>query len=98
MGLGLALASTFMITDAMKNLYGKPRPDLLSRCMPDIANAAKYVVGGFANTVQEGILVSYQICTQPDQSILNDGFAAFPSGHSSCKLIHPRESPLVLQC
>ena len=86
LGLGLTLASTFFFTDAMKNLFGKPRPDLLSRCDPDIANLQQYVVGGFGSQVAGGIqLVSWKICRQSNLSILNDGFVSFPSGHSSCK-------------
>ncbi|MCJ1382623.1 hypothetical protein MMC17_005736 [Xylographa soralifera] len=83
MGLGLALAAAFMITDGMKNLFGKPRPDLLARCNPDMANLQKYVVGGFGTATSGGLLVSWQICRQTNLSILNDGFASFPSGHSS---------------
>ncbi|MCJ1436268.1 hypothetical protein MMC27_005646 [Xylographa pallens] len=83
MGLGLALAAAFMITDGMKNLFGKPRPDLLARCDPDMANLQNYVVGGFGTATSGGLLVSWQICRQTNLSILNDGFASFPSGHSS---------------
>jgi len=86
MGLGLALASAFLLTDGMKNLFGKPRPDLLSRCNPDLKNIQNYAVGGYGDQITEGILlVSWHICRQTDMSILNDGFASFPSGHSSCK-------------
>ena len=85
LGLGLALASALCLTDGMKNLFGKPRPDLLSRCIPDVANLEKYVVGGYGGKVPEGmVLVSWEICTQTDLSILKDGFVSFPSGHSSC--------------
>ena len=85
MGLALACASAFFLTDAMKALFGKPRPDLLSRCNPDLANIQKYTVGGYGNEIIEGIvLVSWQICRQKDMTLLNDGFYSFPSGHSSC--------------
>ncbi|KAH7371913.1 PAP2 superfamily-domain-containing protein [Cadophora sp. MPI-SDFR-AT-0126] len=83
LGLALALAASFLITQGMKNLFGKPRPDLLSRCHPDLANSSQYIVGGFPNT-QEGFnLFSAAICKNPDKSILDDGFRSFPSGHSS---------------
>lgn len=86
MGLALSLAGAFLLTDGMKNLFGKPRPDLLSRCNPDLANIQKYALGGYGDTINEGILlVSWHICRQTDMAILNDGFASFPSGHSSCK-------------
>lgn len=91
MGLALACASAFLITDGMKALFGKPRPDLLSRCNPDLANIQKYAVGGYGNQLSEGILlVSYHICRQSDMSVLNDGFYSFPSGHSSRKIIDTR--------
>src|SRR4051812_21293237 len=38
LGLCLSLALSFVITNGMKNLFGKPRPDLISRCNPDLAN------------------------------------------------------------
>jgi membrane-associated phospholipid phosphatase len=76
LGLSLSLAAAFLITDGMKNLFGKPRPDLLSRCNPDLANVPRYAVEGFN-------LVTAAICQQTDLSLLNDGFRSFPSGHSS---------------
>lgn len=83
LGLGLSLAAAFLITDGMKNLFGKPRPDLLSRCNPDLANVAKYAVGGFSNTQEGFVLVAASICQNTDKSTLEDGFRSFPSGHSS---------------
>ncbi|KAI0967106.1 acid phosphatase/Vanadium-dependent haloperoxidase [Xylaria arbuscula] len=92
LGLALSLISAWIVTNGMKNLFGKPRPDLLSRCEPDIANLAKYIVG-FNNpmlakevatgAIYTGQLVSASICTNPDKSFLNDGFRSYPSGHSS---------------
>jgi len=83
LGLGLALASAFLITDGMKNLFGKPRPDLLSRCNPDLSNIANYAVGGFADTQEGFLLVTAAICQNKDKSMMDDGFRSFPSGHSS---------------
>lgn len=88
LGLALSLASAWFITNGMKNLFGKPRPDLLSRCNPDIENFTKYIVGGEA--VADGFqrLVSADICRGMEnrddaQSLLEDGFRSYPSGHSS---------------
>jgi membrane-associated phospholipid phosphatase len=83
LGLGLSLATAWFITNGMKNLCGKPRPDLLSRCQPDLANLQQYLVGGIANSSSNGQLVSGDICKNPDDGVLQDGFRSFPSGHSS---------------
>lgn len=86
LGLALALASVFFFTEGMKNLYGKPRPDLLSRCDPDLTTQDPNVLVGFEGDVRNAIrLVSSTICRQNDKSKLDDGFSSFPSGHSSCK-------------
>ncbi|KAL3450207.1 phosphatidic acid phosphatase type 2/haloperoxidase [Aspergillus insuetus] len=73
----------FFFTQGMKNLFGKPRPDLLSRCQPDMANAAAHAVGGFTGEGMAGQLYSASICRQEDADILDDGFRSYPSGHSS---------------
>ncbi|MCJ1308117.1 hypothetical protein MMC25_001769 [Agyrium rufum] len=84
MGLALALASASFVTHGSKNLFGKPRPDLLSRCQPDLENMAKYVLGGVPSQGDGlGVLVSWGICKQPNRALLNDGFQSFPSGHGS---------------
>lgn len=55
-----------MITGALKNACGKPRPDIIDRCQPSGAPAF-----GLSNST---------ICTQTDHEILKDGFRSFPSG------------------
>lgn len=80
---GLGMASQWFIINGLKNMCGKPRPDLLARCQPDLLNVAQYVVGGIANITSNGQLVSANICTNADRSILDDGFRSYPSGHSS---------------
>lgn len=88
MGLGLALVTTFFFTEGMKNVFGKPRPDLLARCNLDPATVQQYALGGFGTELPLwNLLVSATSCRQPDLSILNDGFASFPSGHASCKCL-----------
>lgn len=54
--------------------------DIVDRCQPPIGA-----------TDPEFGLSSWQICTQPDNGILRDGFRSFPSGHSSSTSI-----PLLL--
>lgn len=91
LGLALAIAATWFVTNGMKNLFGKPRPDLLARCNADVANFSKYVVGGTNIASADGgyqRLVSAAICRGMDdhedaQTLLEDGFRSYPSGHSS---------------
>ncbi|CAO1604914.1 hypothetical protein XANCAGTX0491_008454 [Xanthoria calcicola] len=83
LGLALSLALSFVLTQGMKNLFGKPRPDLLSRCDPDYENQAEYALGGYPQVLNGLYLVSSTICRQTDKGMLNDGFSSFPSGHSS---------------
>ena len=82
LSLALSMASQWFIINGLKNLCGKPRPDMLSRCQPDLENVARYVVGGIASITSNGQLVSADICTNTDKSILDDGFRSYPSGHS----------------
>ncbi|KAF3764847.1 hypothetical protein M406DRAFT_43706 [Cryphonectria parasitica EP155] len=88
LGLALSLAGTWFITNGMKNMCGKPRPDLLARCNPDVDNFAQYVLGGVNVDTGFQQLVSADICRgmanhDDAQSILEDGFRSYPSGHSS---------------
>ena len=83
-GLALSCAIAFFITQGLKNLFGKPRPDLLARCDPDLTNIAAHAVGGFGQDISaRWVLVSDTICRQTNIARLNDGFRSFPSGHSS---------------
>lgn len=85
MGLGLALAGAFMATQGLKDLFGRPRPDMLARCDPDLANIAKYAVSGLGQKLPGApTVVTWRICRNSGE-VFNDGFASFPSGHSSCK-------------
>ncbi|BFZ55778.1 hypothetical protein PYCC9005_002819 [Savitreella phatthalungensis] len=70
-GLVLSLALTVWCTNFLKDTVGRPRPDLLSRCiLPD-------------DLVGVHTLVSSDVCTTTNASRLADGFRSFPSGHSS---------------
>ncbi|KAF2003288.1 PAP2 domain-containing protein [Amniculicola lignicola CBS 123094] len=84
MGLALSLAVAFMITQGMKLLFGKPRPDLLSRCRPDMSRISSASVSSAGLDFNPlWVLVTAEICTNTDTDILHDGFKSFPSGHAS---------------
>lgn len=73
LGLFLSEGAAFVITGSLKNLCGKPRPDLIARCIPIVGSVDPPVFG----------LSNSTICTQTDKAIMADGFRSFPSGHSS---------------
>ncbi|CAI7595896.1 unnamed protein product [Penicillium palitans] len=84
MGLALAIASAWSATQGLKVLIGKPRPDLLARCNPDLTRIAEFTVGGLGEELRgAATLVSWEICRDTSNSLRIDGFASFPSGHSS---------------
>ncbi|KAF2686483.1 PAP2 domain-containing protein [Lentithecium fluviatile CBS 122367] len=84
MGLALALATAFMITQGMKLLFGKPRPDLLSRCQPDMSRLQETAVNTIGESFDRAwVLVTSDVCQNQDDDILQDGFKSFPSGHAS---------------
>ena len=75
LGLVLSFMISYVVTGTFKNAIGKPRPDLIARCMP-VPTAADPMPFGISNS---------SICTQTNKAILEDGFRSFPSGHSSSK-------------
>lgn len=85
MGFGFSVAGTLLVTAGLKDLVGKPRPDLLARCDPDFSKISQFKVGGFGTSLdsEASALVTSGICQQTVNRVLDDGFAAFPSGHSS---------------
>lgn len=78
----MAVGSAWFFVSGIKNMCGKPRPDMLTRCKPDMDNVAQYVVGGFQIPGANGQLVSADICTETDMELLDDGFRSYPSGHA----------------
>lgn len=90
LGLVVSLAGVWMATQGLKDLAGKPRPDMLARCNPDVSKVAQYAVGGLGNIVQGApTLVSWEICQNKSDMLRVDGFSSFPSGHSSCTHCQP---------
>jgi diacylglycerol diphosphate phosphatase/phosphatidate phosphatase len=51
-------------------MVGRPRPDLLARCVP-------------ISSTPRDKLVTIAVCTQTHHHTLHDGWRSFPSGHSS---------------
>ena len=90
LGLGVSIAAAMLVTDAMKNLVGKPRPDFLSRCDAD----PEKIASGDFDIGESGFLYSALICrswngntgTGLDRSNLMDGFRSWVSGHASRKI------------
>lgn len=85
MGLAVAVAGVWMSTQGLKDLVGRPRPDLLSRCDPDLSVIGANALGGLGGRLRDApTLVSWKICRDQSSRVVVDGFSSFPSGHSSC--------------
>lgn len=72
---------------SLKNAIGKPRPDLIDRCQPNITMISGGQNIDLPTIVGQFGLSNHSICTQTDNAILKDGFRSFPSGHSSSKYL-----------
>jgi membrane-associated phospholipid phosphatase len=84
LGLGVSLATSTVIVTGVKNLTGKPRPNFLSICNPNLENIEKFTVGGFgAEFNRLWVMVNVEICRQTDKGTLRDGFRSFPSGFAT---------------
>ncbi|XP_057968011.1 putative lipid phosphate phosphatase 3, chloroplastic isoform X2 [Malania oleifera] len=68
LGILFSVLITAVITDAIKNAVGRPRPDFFWRCFPD----GKDVYDQWRNVVCHG-----------EQRIIDAGHKSFPSGHTS---------------
>lgn len=83
-GLALSVATALFATQALKNMFGKPRPNCIATCQPDLSNIERFIVGGLGQGISpRWVLVSSNICMNPDAAELRDGFRSFPSGHAS---------------
>lgn len=72
----LSLTLTGSLTNILKLTAGRPRPDLIARCLPRPGSHNHPIYG----------LVDYTVCTQTDDDIMRDGWKSFLSGHASCAL------------
>ncbi|KAJ2725802.1 hypothetical protein GGI07_001009 [Coemansia sp. Benny D115] len=75
LGLCTALVLNMMITNSVKNLAGRLRPDFIARCNLDLKSIgnAEPLVG----------LLTTAVCHPTDQKVFLDGMRSFPSGHTS---------------
>ncbi|KAJ5110523.1 Phosphatidic acid phosphatase type 2/haloperoxidase [Penicillium argentinense] len=82
MGLASSLAGAWMATEGLKELVGKPRPDLLARCNPNLNAIEENMVGGLG-VAGAPIIVAWTICQDQSDTLRIGGFQSFPSGHAS---------------
>lgn len=68
LGLLFAVLITGVITDAIKNAVGRPRPDFFWRCFPD----GKELYDQWGDVICHG-----------KDSVIKEGHKSFPSGHAS---------------
>ncbi|XP_038718906.1 putative lipid phosphate phosphatase 3, chloroplastic isoform X2 [Tripterygium wilfordii] len=71
LGLLYSVLVTAVITDAIKDAVGRPRPDFFWRCFPD----GKDFYDALGNVICHG-----------SKSVIKEGHKSFPSGHTSCFL------------
>ncbi|OQD84570.1 hypothetical protein PENANT_c012G02547 [Penicillium antarcticum] len=64
MGLALALASAWCATQGLKVLIGKPRPDLIARCDPDLSAIDRYTVGGLGVSFSGLLYLTLWLCSK----------------------------------
>ncbi|RMZ84575.1 hypothetical protein DV737_g1242, partial [Chaetothyriales sp. CBS 132003] len=70
LGILVSITLAGFLTAVIKNAIGRPRPDLITRCIVRLGTSADKLVG-------------IEVCTNEDKDVLNDGWRSFPSGHSS---------------
>lgn len=71
LGLIVAVFLTSVVTDVLKNFFGRLRPDFLARCVPK------------PGTPTDVLVLAKDVCTTTKHGRLLDGFRTTPSGHSS---------------
>ncbi|KAJ1966104.1 hypothetical protein GGI12_000308 [Dipsacomyces acuminosporus] len=75
LGLCVSLVMNMMITNTIKNLAGRHRPDFITRCNLDMSTVA---------TLEPAVgLLTTAVCRQTDKRLFRDGMRSFPSGHTS---------------
>ena len=87
---GTALACTVLITEMIKWTVGRPRPEWLGRCQPDLSK----IQGALSST--SIAMFDRSVCTSTDQETLNDGQRSFPSGHASSEFVVIQKEAVIL--
>ena len=96
LSLGVSLATSTIIFTGVKNLSGKPRPDFLARCEPDLEQVTAHTVGGYGQSISNlWVMVDGGICQQSDKKFLNDGFRSFPSRYATSEAAGMRHCMLL---
>lgn len=70
-GVCISVLSASIITDVLKNFFGRHRPDFLARCIPR------------ADAPRDVMVFAKDVCTSDKIERLLDGFRTTPLGHSS---------------
>ncbi|KAJ5151558.1 hypothetical protein N7492_009853 [Penicillium capsulatum] len=79
MGLAVAVAGVWMSTQGLKDLVGRPRPDLLSRCNPDLSTVSAHALSGLGGHLRDApTLVSWKICQDQSSRVFSIGFPYLP--------------------
>nr|POE69335.1 lipid phosphate phosphatase 2 [Quercus suber] len=78
LGLLFSVLITGVITDAIKDAVGRPRPDFFWRCFPDGKPAFYPTIAGNATAIISGDVMCSGI-----KSVIKEGYKSFPSGHTS---------------
>lgn len=70
-GVCISVLSASVVTDVLKNSFGRHRPDFLARCAPR------------ADAPRDVMVFAKDVCTSQNIPLLMDGFRTTPLGHSS---------------
>lgn len=88
-GLMLSVTLAFFITQGVKNLIGRPRPNFLEKCQPDFGGVIEHLIGKHRVPGLEGSqlwdgggLVNSGVC-QAEKEEVDAAYRSFPSGHAS---------------
>ncbi|KAK4608518.1 hypothetical protein RGQ29_002079 [Quercus rubra] len=78
LGLLFSVLITAVITEAIKDAVGRPRPDFFWRCFPDGKPAFYPTIAGNSTANVSGDVMCSGI-----KSVIKEGYKSFPSGHTS---------------